>query len=172
MSPFFVPLKTAGYAYVADYEYGLVLIDISNPAAPVGLGRDRQGAWTDAGEDWAAWAYGLTRDVAASGSYVYVAGGGNGLLILRLGSRADFDADGDVDLTDFAIFQLCFNGPNRPPGKKRRVETDFDHDADVDQSDFGIFQRCYSGENIPANPSRANRRQPTNPCLGGLILPE
>jgi hypothetical protein len=27
----------------------------------------------------------------------------------------DFDADGDVDLEDFAIFQACFNGPNRPP---------------------------------------------------------
>ena len=28
---------------------------------------------------------------------------------------ADLDADGDVDLTDFGVFQGCFNGPNRPP---------------------------------------------------------
>ncbi len=28
---------------------------------------------------------------------------------------ADLDHDGDVDLEDFAIFQDCFNGPNRPP---------------------------------------------------------
>lgn len=28
---------------------------------------------------------------------------------------ADFDGDGDVDLNDFATFQTCFNGPNRPP---------------------------------------------------------
>lgn len=28
--------------------------------------------------------------------------------------RSDFDADGDCDLADFGIFQVCFNGPNRP----------------------------------------------------------
>jgi len=28
---------------------------------------------------------------------------------------ADYDEDGDVDLTDFAFFAYCFNGPNRPP---------------------------------------------------------
>lgn len=27
----------------------------------------------------------------------------------------DLDADGDVDMADFALFQTCFNGPNRPP---------------------------------------------------------
>jgi len=27
---------------------------------------------------------------------------------------ADFDNDSDVDLGDFARFQGCFNGPNRP----------------------------------------------------------
>jgi len=28
---------------------------------------------------------------------------------------ADLDGDTDVDLGDFAVFQGCFNGPNRPP---------------------------------------------------------
>jgi len=28
---------------------------------------------------------------------------------------ADLDQDGDVDVNDFAIFQLCFNGASRPP---------------------------------------------------------
>ena len=34
-----------------------------------------------------------------------------------LGQISSFgvDADGDVDVDDFAIFQRCFNGPNQPP---------------------------------------------------------
>jgi hypothetical protein len=28
---------------------------------------------------------------------------------------SDFDQDDDVDLSDFAVFQARFNGPNRPP---------------------------------------------------------
>lgn len=32
-----------------------------------------------------------------------------------LGNCFDTDADGDVDVNDFAVFQLCFNGPGRPP---------------------------------------------------------
>lgn len=29
---------------------------------------------------------------------------------------ADFDEDGDVDLSDFGVFQRCYSGENRPPG--------------------------------------------------------
>jgi len=32
-----------------------------------------------------------------------------------LGNCFDTDADGDVDVNDFAMFQRCFNGPGRPP---------------------------------------------------------
>jgi hypothetical protein len=28
---------------------------------------------------------------------------------------ATSDGDTDVDLSDFAVFQDCFNGPNQPP---------------------------------------------------------
>ncbi len=63
----------------------------------------------------------------------------------------DFDADGDVDLDDFSLFQLCFNGPNQPPAPGCAVDADFDDDADVDLLDFGEFQRCYNGPNsVPA----------------------
>jgi hypothetical protein len=64
----------------------------------------------------------------------------------------DFDRDGDVDLTDFAIFQGCFNGPNRPPAQASGCEdANLDGDAagDVDLSDFAVFQRCFNGPNRP-----------------------
>ncbi|HOW19468.1 MAG TPA: dockerin type I repeat-containing protein, partial [Phycisphaerae bacterium] len=61
----------------------------------------------------------------------------------------DFDNDGDVDLTDFALFQICFNGPNSAPGPKCAVNADFDGDGDVDLADFAAFQKCFNGPNRP-----------------------
>lgn len=62
---------------------------------------------------------------------------------------SDVDYDGDVDLTDFAGFQACFNGPNRAPLKTCAVDADFDNDGDVDLVDFGVFQACFNGPNRP-----------------------
>ncbi len=65
----------------------------------------------------------------------------------------DFDGDLDVDLTDFAFFQLCFNGPNRPPAYGACEPADMNGDGDVDLLDFGEFQTCYNGPNrLPACP--------------------
>ena len=63
----------------------------------------------------------------------------------------DFDDDGDVDLTDFAEFAACFNGPNRAPAVACTVDADFDNDNDVDLADFGGFgfAVCYNGPNRP-----------------------
>lgn len=63
--------------------------------------------------------------------------------------RPDLDGDVDVDLTDFGIFQACFNGPNRPPTAPGCLAADFDRDSDVDLSDFGVFQACFNGPNRP-----------------------
>jgi len=63
---------------------------------------------------------------------------------------ADWDQDGDVDLSDFGYFQACFNGPNRPPDRTAGCgRLDFDGDADVDLGDFGEFQGCFNGPNRP-----------------------
>ncbi len=67
---------------------------------------------------------------------------------------ADVDGDGDVDLTDFGVFQACFNGPNRPwpepPVDQQKCAClDGDKDLDVDLSDFGTFQTCFNGPNRP-----------------------
>ena len=42
------------------------------------------------------------------GAYEFVPGTGGGV-------AADFDNDNDVDLEDFAVFMMCFNGPDQPP---------------------------------------------------------
>jgi hypothetical protein len=61
-------------AYVADDSYGLQIIDVSNPAAPVRLG----------GYDTTGSAYA----VAVSGSLVYVADGSSGLQIINVSNPA------------------------------------------------------------------------------------
>jgi len=65
----------------------------------------------------------------------------------RSRAPADFDDDGDVDLTDFSAFQACFNGPNRKPRASCKVDADFDGDGDVDVADFLEFQDCFNGPN-------------------------
>ena len=61
---------------------------------------------------------------------------------------ADFDQDGDVDLSDFATFALCYGGagmttppPSCDPGDFDK--TDLDDDNDVDLSDFATFAMYY-----------------------------
>ncbi|MBN1492378.1 MAG: hypothetical protein JXA69_20870 [Phycisphaerae bacterium] len=61
----------------------------------------------------------------------------------------DTDQDGDVDLSDFEVFQTCFNGPNRPPRATNCDRVDEDQDGDVDQTDFAGFLACFNGPNRP-----------------------
>ena len=79
----------------------------------------------------------------------------------------DADGDGDVDLSDFARFQGCFNGPNRayPAGAADVLVCsclDSNRDADVDLADFGRFQACFNG------PNRTPACAPTGWCSQGL----
>ena len=58
--------------------------------------------------------------------------------------RADLDHDGDVDLSDFATFALCYAGAMvtvPPPSCSQGwfASSDLDGDGDVDLSDFGTF---------------------------------
>lgn len=59
----------------------------------------------------------------------------------------DVDGDGDVDLTDFALFGQCYTGPNVPPnpGCPPGVNADLDGDNDVDLTDFKIFGQNFTG---------------------------
>ena len=69
-----------------------------------------------------------------------------------LKSRADFDNDGDVDVTDFLSFTACVSGANRP-ATPDCASRDLDGDGDVDVVDFGRFQSCYNGPNRPPAPT-------------------
>ncbi len=65
----------------------------------------------------------------------------------------DFDRDGDVDMTDFTFFQMCFNGANMPYSQPNCGPADLDHDSDVDMTDFATFRACFNGPNAaPACP--------------------
>jgi hypothetical protein len=57
---------------------------------------------------------------------------------------ADLDADGDVDLADFATFQVCFGGFGARP-RAGCGAADLDGDDDVDLSDFAAFSMEYGG---------------------------
>lgn len=56
----------------------------------------------------------------------------------------DCDGDGDVDLSDFFVFQTCFTGPGgqAPPNCEC---VDLDGDGDVDLADFLAFQTSFTG---------------------------
>jgi len=68
-----------------------------------------------------------------------------------LAVAADFDHDGDVDLTDFAHMQACFSGSNPqldPDCLDARLNDDH-----VDQTDLDLFLGCMSGSHVPADPN-------------------
>jgi hypothetical protein len=58
--------------------------------------------------------------------------------------RGDFDADGDVDLSDFATFGQCYSGSERA-ATPVCVPCDLDGDMDVDLADFAAFGQLYTG---------------------------
>ena len=70
---------------------------------------------------------------------------------------ADFDGDGDVDLSDFGHLQTCFVGPATPPGDALCQDADLDGDNDVDQDDLVLWEGCMSGPEIMADLNCANQ---------------
>ncbi len=63
---------------------------------------------------------------------------------------SDFDADGDVDMVDFAHFRACMSGALLPPATGC-ADADLDVDVDVDMGDYALFQGCFSAPNVIAS---------------------
>lgn len=76
-------------------------------------------------------------------------------LIFTTQGIGDTDLDGDVDQSDFGVFQQCYSGFGVAAAQACRI-VDLDNDTDVDVNDFGLFQGCLSGAGIPADPHCAD----------------
>lgn len=63
-------------------------------------------------------------------------------------AKADFDEDDDVDMEDFALFQLCLSGPGAEQSAPQCLRARFDDDSDVDHLDLHLFIRCMSGQGV------------------------
>lgn len=67
--------------------------------------------------------------------------------------EGDFDADGDVDGSDLAVFAAGFGRTNCDKPDVLPCKGDFDIDGDVDGSDLAIFAADFGRTNCPACPS-------------------
>ncbi len=85
---------------------------------------------------------------------------GSGDWVLHLAAGVvipgDFDFDEDVDMEDFAHFQLCLGESGMVVTDPNCFDASLDPDGDIDGNDFAVFLGCMSGPNLPADPGCAN----------------
>jgi len=96
---------------------------------------------------------------AASYQCVVTGGCGNATsnsVLLMLGQPCDYDHDGDVDLSDFAHFQVCLTGPQVAQTDPNCQDAKMDANNNVDADDLTVFLRCMKGPYIPPDPNCAN----------------
>lgn len=72
---------------------------------------------------------------------------------LTIHSFGDFDGDEDLDLEDFARFQVCLSGPGVEQADPACDAARLDNDWDVDQADLSIFRRCMTSPGTPIQPT-------------------
>jgi DNA-binding beta-propeller fold protein YncE len=63
-------------------------------------------------------------------------------------SPGDFDADDDVDQSDFGAFQICLSGPTVPQFDPDCGSARLDADSDVDQDDLTLFRAAQLGADL------------------------
>lgn len=74
----------------------------------------------------------------------------------------DLDEDGDVDMDDFAFFQVCLSGTEIAQTAPACAGANLDGDVsgDVDGADLQVFLNCISGPRIPGDPNCAGGDAP------------
>ncbi len=72
--------------------------------------------------------------------------GSSGHFTAQLEASGDADADGDVDLADYALLAACLTGPNSGPAQPSCATFDFEPDADIDLRDSAAFTNTFSGQ--------------------------
>jgi len=68
----------------------------------------------------------------------------------------DLDLDGDVDQSDFGLFQACLGSSALLHADPVCAGADLNHSGHVDRTDLVVFQRCVTGPNVPADPGCAD----------------
>jgi choice-of-anchor B domain-containing protein len=141
------PMGRDGFLYEANYTSGLRIYDVRDihnvtevgffDTHPATDGLGFSGAWGV----YAALPSGviLVSDIQ-EGLFVFDVS----IAISGVGTPGDFDEDGDVDLVDFGMFQLCFTGGGGA-ATGNCLKGDFDLDGDVDLVDFGSLQLTFTG---------------------------
>jgi len=70
---------------------------------------------------------------------------GEAVVTVRACGTMDVESDGDVDLEDYAAFQICFSGAGTPASELCACVFDSDEDSDVDGADFAVLFAGLSG---------------------------
>ena len=110
------------------------------------------------GDDYVRWYIPGGLLVEADCQYINVELLGNGRLTCLLDDISviqrkpevwpDADKDGDVDQTDFAMFQRCHTGGGTFTLSDLCSKFDRDKDLDVDETDYGEFKKCATGPSV------------------------
>jgi hypothetical protein len=69
--------------------------------------------------------------------------------VFNVCATGDFNADGEVDLLDFAEFELCFTGPDGGPIDPFCEPGDMDRDGDIDCTDWDLFRQAWTSADLP-----------------------
>lgn len=67
----------------------------------------------------------------------------------------DYDGDGDVDMADYGVFQVCYDPPNllNAASPAECLRSDYEPNLRVNELDLERFIDCFSGPAIPADPA-------------------